>query len=136
MRLIIPLIKLTNATLSFGENPLLDKVNLQIDAREKIFLIGRNGMGKSCLLKVLAGHYKLDDGEIYREPGLKIAELTQDLPSNDELSIYEYVAQGLEEIGILLKRYHTLTHATVHDNAWYTEVEQVQKALDLKPLEY
>lgn len=132
MRLIIPLIKLTNATLSFGENPLLDKVNLQIDAREKIFLIGRNGMGKSCLLKVLAGHYKLDDGEIYREPGLKIAELTQDLPSNDELSIYEYVAQGLEEIGILLKRYHTLTHATVHDNAWYTEVEQVQKALDLK----
>jgi len=132
VRLIIPLIKLTNATLSFGENPLLDKVNLQIDAREKIFLIGRNGMGKSCLLKVLAGHYKLDDGEIYREPGLKIAELTQDLPSNDELSIYEYVAQGLEEIGILLKRYHTLTHATVHDNAWYTEVEQVQKALDLK----
>jgi ATP-binding cassette subfamily F protein uup len=129
---IIPLIKLINASLSFGETPLLDKVNLQIDSRDKIFLIGRNGMGKSCLLKVLAGHYKLDDGEIYKEPGLKVAEVSQDLPKDDSLTIYEYVSQGLEDIGTLLKRYHALTNATVHDDAWYAELEQVQKALDIK----
>lgn len=128
----MPIIKLTNATLSFSDIPLLDKVDLQIDAREKIFLIGRNGMGKSCLLKVLAGHYKLDDGQLYREPGLKVAELSQDLPENGELSVYEYVAQGLAEIGGLLQRYHELTNAVVHDHAWYAEIEQVQKALELK----
>ncbi len=129
---IIPLIKLTNATLGFGQVTLLDRVNFQIDPHEKTFLIGRNGMGKSCLLKVLAGHFKLDDGQIYREPNLKIAELAQDLPANDELSVYEYVSQGLESIGTLLKRYHILINSTMHDAAWYIELEQVQKELDLK----
>lgn len=131
MEHIIPLLNLINATLTFGEVPLLDKENLQIDAREKIFLIGRNGMGKSCLLKVLAGHLKLDDGQIYKEPNLKIAELAQDLPANGEITVYEYVAQGLQNIGNLLKRYHILINSTVHDPAWYAELEQVQKELDL-----
>ncbi len=127
---IIPLVKLINATLTFSQVPLLDKVNLQIDTQEKIFLIGRNGMGKSCLLKVLAGHLKLDDGEFYKEPNLKVAELSQDLPANGEITVYEYVAQGLENIGALLKRYHVLINATVHDDAWYADIEQVQKQLD------
>lgn len=117
--------------MTFGEIPLLDKVNLQIDAPEKIFLIGRNGMGKSCLLKVLAGHMKLDDGQLYKEPNLKIAELSQDLPANGELTVYEYVSQGLQNIGDLLKRYHLLINSTEHDPAWYAELEQVQKELDL-----
>lgn len=129
---IIPLIKLINATLAFGEIPLLDNSNLQIDTNEKIFLIGRNGMGKSSLLKVLAGHYKLDGGQLYKEPGLKVAELSQDLPKDTELTVYEYVSQGLEDVGALLKRYHALTNATEHNDAWYTEIEQVQKALELK----
>ena len=50
------LIQLENISLSFGEAPLLNKINLQIDSKERIFLIGRNGMGKSCLLKVILGH--------------------------------------------------------------------------------
>lgn len=129
--LIIPLIKLINATLTFGQIPLLDNVNLQIEPREKIFLIGRNGMGKSCMLKVLAGHLKLDDGQVYKEPNLKISQLAQDLPSNGELSVYDYVSQGLEHVGKLLKRYHVLINTTDHDPAWYAELEQIQKDLDL-----
>ena len=82
----MPLIRLENASLAFGEVVILDKINLQIDPREKIFLIGRNGMGKSCLLKIIMGHFKLDDGKVHIEPGLKIAELSQDLPTCQECS--------------------------------------------------
>jgi ATP-binding cassette subfamily F protein uup len=130
----MPLVRLENATLAFGEVPILDKINLQIDAREKIFLIGRNGMGKSCLLKVIMGHYKLDDGKVHIEPGLKIAELGQDLPNCDTTTVYDYVAQGLEGLGDLLKRYHELTspNITTHDQVWMNEIEEVQRQLELK----
>lgn len=90
-------------------------------------------MGKSSLLKVLAGHYKLDGGQLYLEPGLKIAELSQDLPDCDESTVYEYVSQGLHAVGKLLKRYHELTSPdiTSHDTAWFSEVEEVQKQLEI-----
>ena len=94
------LIRLENLTLAFGEAPLLDKINLQIDPKERIFLIGRNGMGKSCLLKVLMGHLKPDDGKIISEPNLKIAELAQDLPHSDDTLVYDVVAEGLQEVGL------------------------------------
>src|SRR5437867_1478440 len=102
------LIRLEDVSLAFGEAPLLDKVNFQIDPKERIFLIGRNGMGKSCLLRVILGHLKIDDGRIYRRPGLKIAELPQDLPEANESTVYDFVAEGLQEVGLLLKRYHHL----------------------------
>jgi len=91
-------------------------------------------MGKSSLLKILADHYKLDDGQLFLEPGLKIAELSQDLPTCEESTVYDYVAQGLQEIGDLLRRYHELTNpnVTTHDAAWFNEIEQVQKQLELK----
>lgn len=130
----MPLIRLENASLAFGEVVILDKINLQIDPREKIFLIGRNGMGKSCLLKIIMGHFKLDDGKVHIEPGLKIAELSQDLPTCNEISVYEFVSQGLDAVGKLLKRYHELTspNITVHDDKWMSEIEEVQKQLELK----
>jgi ATP-binding cassette subfamily F protein uup len=125
------LIRLEQVSLSFGEAPLLDKINLQIDAKERIFLVGRNGMGKSCLLNVILGSLKQDDGNIYRSPGLKIAELSQNLPNSDDRLVYEVVAEGVEEIGLLLKRYHYLTQTvTQHDSAWLHELEEVQKKLD------
>jgi len=126
------LIRLENATLSFGAIPLLDKVNLQIEHGEKIFLIGRNGMGKSSLLKVITGHYALDAGTIEIEPTLKIAELSQDLPTCENSSVYEYVALGLQELGDLLKKYHNLTSSEIinHDEAWLEEMGETQKKLD------
>ena len=77
----MPILRLEDATLSFGQVPLLDKIDLQIDSNEKIFLIGRNGMGKSCLLNIIMGHMKLDGGKIHLEPSTKVAELAQDLPT-------------------------------------------------------
>jgi ABC transport system ATP-binding/permease protein len=102
------LIRLENISLAFGEAPLLDKVNLQIEEGERIFLIGRNGMGKSCLMKLIAGDLLPDAGKIYRDSGLKVAGLSQNLLVRGSTSIYEVVAEGLEEVGSLLKEYHAI----------------------------
>src|SRR5207302_11314183 len=103
------LIRLENLSLAFGEAPLLDKINLQIDSRERIFLIGRNGMGKSCLLKVLMGHLKPDDVKIFREPNLKIADLAHALPNCEDALVYDVVAEGLQELHLLLIHYPNLS---------------------------
>jgi ATP-binding cassette subfamily F protein uup len=72
------LIALKDAELAFGLTPLLDRANLAISDGERIGLIGRNGTGKSSLLSVLAGSLSLDDGEVARKPGLRIASVEQE----------------------------------------------------------
>jgi len=128
------LIRLDHISLSFGEAPLLDRVNLQIEPRERIFLIGRNGMGKSCLLKIITGHLKPDEGSIYRSPNLKIAELPQSLPNSNNQSVYEFVSEGVAEMGLTLKRYHQAIQMppTAHTTQWLNELEVIQKDLEDK----
>ena len=128
------LIQLENISLSFGEAPLLNKINLQIDSKERIFLIGRNGMGKSCLLKVILGQLKPDDGNIFRHPGLKVAELSQELPDCADRYVYDVVAEGVEDIGLLLKQYHHLSQVsgTEANEQWLNELSAVQRELELK----
>lgn len=128
----MPLIHLENVSLAFGEAPLLDQIQLKIDPKERIFLIGRNGMGKSCLLKVIMGHLNIDHGKIHRSPGLKIAELSQNLPDSDETTVYDMVAEGLQEVGVLLKQYHHLISLPSDSAKWLKEVEEVQKQLENK----
>lgn len=129
------LIRLENVSLAFGESPLLDKINLKIESRERIFLIGRNGMGKSCLLKVIMDSLKIDDGKIFKNPGLKIAELSQTLTHSELDTVYDVVAEGLQEIGSVLKRYHQLI-ATPPDpdstDKWLRELETTQKQLEMQ----
>lgn len=128
----MPLLRLENISLTFGQVPILDHVNFNIDAKEKIFLVGRNGIGKSCLLSVINGTLPADDGGIYREPGLKIAVLEQELPADEKISVYDYVALGLNEVGLLLKRYHELiTSPHFESQAWMDELEEVQKNIEV-----
>lgn len=129
------LIRLENVSLAFGESPLLDKIHLKIESRERIFLIGRNGMGKSCLLKVIMGSLKVDDGNIFKTPGLKISELAQTFTHTESATVYDVVAEGLEEIGLVLKRYHQLIahppeFGTGTENQWLHELEKTQKVLE------
>lgn len=127
----MPLLRLENVSLSFGQVPILDKVNLNIEPREKIFLVGRNGIGKSCLLNVIQGTLPVDDGVIHREPGLKIAVLEQELPQDEQITVYDYVALGLNEVGVLLLRYHHLIiDPKVESKAWMDELEDVQKHIE------
>lgn len=106
----MPLINLESASLAYGHVPLLNKVNLQIDAGERVCLVGRNGAGKSSLMKVIEGLIELDDGAIWKKPELRIAYLTQEVPQQDEMTVYDVVASGLADEGKLLSDYHHVLH--------------------------
>ena len=103
------LLKFTDVSLAFGTTPLLDKVSWQIEKGERVCIIGRNGTGKSSMLKLVKGEQMPDDGDIWRAPALKIGELPQELPVADERTVYDVVAEGLAEVGELLSRYHHLS---------------------------
>ena len=74
------LLKFTDVSLAYGAMPLLDGVSWQIERGERVCIIGRNGTGKSSMLRLVKGDQSPDDGEIWRAPGLKIGELPQELP--------------------------------------------------------
>ncbi len=122
------LIKLEKASLHVGTQALLDNQDLEIFSGQRLCLIGRNGVGKSSLLKVLAGDMELDGGAVWRKPGLKIARLEQDLPEPSEFTVFEAVAQGLSEVGLALSRYEALLHKT--DAKSMDELGRIQQQIE------
>ncbi|KTT39834.1 ABC transporter ATPase [Pseudomonas oryzihabitans] len=106
------LLKFTNVSLAFGVTPLLDGVSWQIERGERVCIIGRNGTGKSSLLRIVKGEQQADDGEVWRAPALKIGELPQELPRADDRTVFDVVAAGLAGVGELLAEYHHLTQDT------------------------
>lgn len=125
------LITLDNVSLAFGLDALLDHVNLQIAAGERVCLIGRNGAGKSSLLKIIEGSLLPDGGMIWRKPELGIARLQQELPSSNK-TVYEFVAEALAEAGALLSAYHSVTQrlALSHSTSDLKELEQLQHRIE------
>lgn len=100
------LITLSGADLAFGHTPLLDNAELQIEAGERVCLVGRNGAGKSTLLKVLNKEIPLDSGQLIWQPDLVVARLQQDPPREASGTVYEFVAEGVAQQAELLKVYH------------------------------
>ena len=111
-----PIIRLKSVSLAFGVAPLLDKTNFNIERGERICLVGRNGTGKSTLLQVVAGTIKADEGEIWRQDGIRVAVLEQEVPVNDSRTVFEVVASGLDKLGIILSEYHKLVHQLEQGN--------------------
>ena len=107
----MPLITLDNAFLAYGMTPLLDHADLQLDPGERVGIIGRNGTGKSSLLKVLAGESKLDDGTLWRAPGVRLAYVPQEPPLDPTHTVFEAVAEGLGNLRQVLIDYHAVSHA-------------------------
>lgn len=123
------LLTLDKISLAFGAEPLLDEIKLQIESSERICLIGRNGAGKSSLLKIISGQQLPDSGEVWRMPNLKIGTLVQELPQQIDRTVFEEVALGLESTGKLLAEYHALIQTTPTE-AQLKKLEQVQQAID------
>ena len=106
----MPLLTLEAVSFAFGHVPLLDRAGLQIDAGERVALIGRNGTGKSTLLQILSGEIVPDAGSVWRAPGLRAARLAQDPALSRDDSVFDVVAEGLGELRELVTAYH---HAAV-----------------------
>jgi ATP-binding cassette subfamily F protein uup len=104
----MPLIQLQRVAYSVGGPLLLERVDLTIEPGERVCVVGRNGEGKSTLLRLLAGEIKPDDGEVRVQGGVRVAKLAQEVPQDARGSVFDVVAQGLGELGALLARYHHL----------------------------
>ncbi len=116
----MPLVSVDRVSVAYGHLPLLDGAVLQIEPRERVSIIGRNGTGKSTLLRILSGDLLPDTGSVWRAPGLRVARLDQDVPLSDTRPVFDVVADGLPR---------------EHDeaDAWRREhqVDQVLSRLDL-----
>jgi ATP-binding cassette subfamily F protein uup len=88
------LVSLDGVAIAYGHLPLLDEVSLRIEAGERIAVIGRNGSGKSTLLKVLSGEVTPDSGTVWRERGLRLARLDQDVPLSADRPVFDVVSDG------------------------------------------
>ncbi len=110
------LISMHGAWLSFSDAPLLDNAELHIEDNERVFVWWvHGGAGKSTLMKILNREQGLDDGRIIYEQDLIVARLQQDPPRNVEGSVYDFVAEGIEEQAEYLKRYHDISRTVMND---------------------
>ncbi len=123
----MPIFHAKNLSLAFGDVKLLDAIDFSIDAGERIALVGRNGTGKSSLLKIIAGQIKPDDGEAARSSTLKLAYVPQEPTFDASQTIFEAVAAGLGQVSKLLIDYH---HALVA--AEHGDMEALERMGDLQ----
>ena len=126
-------ISISNAQLAFGHVALLDHTEFSLDAGERIGLIGRNGTGKSSLLKVIAGLAKLDDGLISFQQGLRIAYVAQEPEFNPQASVFDTVAAGVSNALELIAQYEQLTSqlGTDDDSTLLEKMQQLQSSIDV-----
>lgn len=103
------ILTLNRVTLTVAGNRLLDAADWQIQPQDRIALVGRNGAGKSSLLKLLQGDLVADSGQINQQNGLRVASLTQEVPVSAHESVYHFLVKGLGDVGELLAEFHRLS---------------------------
>ena len=126
------LMRITQGCLAYGYIPLLKDADIAIERGERVCLVGRNGAGKSSLMKVLSQEVELDSGELTLQQGMKIARLQQDPPQGDAQLVYQYIATGLSATGQLLSEYQTLTASLGQDvsEAQLDHMMQLQQRIE------
>ncbi len=127
------LISLKEIYISFGGSPVLDKINLQVEPHERICLVGRNGEGKSTLMKIVSGEILPDDGRVIKKTGVKTALLSQEIEQNASGTVFEVTASGLGNVFTLLAAHKALSEklADQNDPQLYREMDKIQHDLDL-----
>ncbi|KTD48596.1 ABC transporter ATP-binding protein [Legionella rubrilucens] len=103
------ILSLHGVSLNVAGNSLLNEVDWQIQAQDRIALVGRNGAGKSTLLRLLQGQLQPDKGQVNRLSGLRVAGLTQEVPVHENESVYHFLVKGLGEVGEVLDEFHRLS---------------------------
>ena len=128
----MPLLRLDNLSLAFGHRALLDKVSLEVSRGERVCLVGRNGEGKSSLLRVISGEVVADDGELWVRPGMQVAYLAQEAALDSSQSVFAVVADGLPELGQMITDYHQAVSALEHnqDEVSLQRLADLQHALE------
>jgi ATP-binding cassette subfamily F protein uup len=127
----VPLVSVEQASLAFGDAPLLDHADLALDSGERVALIGRNGSGKTSLMKVIAGDQPLDAGTIWRAPDVRIAFVAQEPQLDPEHTVFEAVASGLGALQALLTAYHNASHDVASgDEPALKHLHDLQHALE------
>src|SRR5258708_7315129 len=125
-------LRVRNLSFSYGGANILEEISFEIQPGERIGLMGRNGAGKSTLMKLIGGDLRPDAGEIERAPGMRIARLAQEVPRGTEHTVFDEVAGGLGEPGLLVARIHALTIQAQGsgDQQVQAELDRLQRALD------
>ena len=123
------LVRFDDISLEFGDHPLLINAGLTIEPGERICLIGRNGSGKTSLLRLITGTVQPDHGEIQCKSDLRISQLDQNLPESIDLTAREYVAEGLATIRGWLDEYERLSDGHP-DKQQLREIEKLQHKIE------
>ena len=130
----MPLISLDKVCLAFGHHQLLDRSDLQFDLGERIALIGRNGGGKSSLLRIIANEIKPDDGTVWRAPALKIAYVSQEPDLDVTCTISQEVSKGLGAVSQMLSDYDEVSNLLSSGEGdmekHLAQLQKLQSALD------
>ncbi|WP_028766863.1 MULTISPECIES: ABC transporter ATP-binding protein [Shewanella] len=129
------LVRINNGSLAYGYTPLLQNADFTIEAGERVCIVGRNGAGKSSLMKILSGDVLLDEGEFNIATDVKVSRLQQDPPKAEQGTVYAYIAAGLQEVGEKLERYHQLSHDLATASAddmerMLKQMERLQEDID------
>ena len=122
------LLSLQNASIAFGGHQLLQNVSLHIEKNQRICLLGRNGEGKSTLLKILAGEIVPDSGELHKDQSTRVSYFTQTIPQDITGTAFEIIARGLGRRGELILKYHDEERRGAADHAFLNRLHEEMDA--------
>ena len=124
------LVRLSNAQLAFGTHPILDHADFQLNAGERVCIVGRNGAGKSSLLKVIDGQQVLDDGKVQFVNEVTVARLEQDPPRGQSGTVFEFVSDGLSHVAELIAQFNELSLRVAEEPSVLPKLESIQTQID------
>ncbi|MCJ7558566.1 MAG: ATP-binding cassette domain-containing protein [Gammaproteobacteria bacterium] len=128
----MPLLRLEKANLAYGHKPLLENADLEIFRGERVCLLGRNGEGKTSMMRLLAGQVQPDDGKCWVRPGIRVAQLSQEADLDSDEIVFNVVAEGLPGLAGLLSEYHAaaVRLATDSSDAAVNHLSDLQHKLE------
>ncbi|MEO8563579.1 MAG: ATP-binding cassette domain-containing protein, partial [bacterium] len=127
------LLSLQSVSIAFGGPAVLDGADFGIERGERVCLLGRNGAGKSTIMKLLDRTVLPDSGEVIWQSGISVTRLEQEVPDDVQGTTFDVVAEGLGPAGLLLSRYHDASHrvATDHSDSALRELDRLHHELDV-----